>query len=134
MHREDFLEEMFRELPREKAPEDFSRKVMNEVMTDWSLNPTIYKPVISKKAWIATGIVAAAIILLLFILQNSIGETQGVPTEIPFLSGLSFKSLMEPVSQLLGRITSLSPAIGIGSLAVIALWFFDQLLIRLARH
>jgi len=134
MHREDFLEEMFREIPREKAPEDFSRKVMNEVMTDWSLNPTIYKPVISRKAWWVTGIVAAAIVALLIILQNAIGDTSSEQSDFYFFSEFNFKSIVEPVYHLLGKITSLSPTIGIGSLAVIALWFFDQLLTRLARH
>jgi hypothetical protein len=134
MSREDFLEEMFRQLQPERAPEGFSRKVMNEVMTDWSLNPTIYKPVISKKSWWTIGLVTAAFVLLLFIIQNATGETSQDTINLAFFSDFNFKSAVAPVGQLFGRITKLSPAIGIGSLAIIALWFFDQLLTRLARN
>lgn len=133
MSRKDFLEEMFSELPSEKAPEGFTRKVMHEVMTDWSLNPTIYKPVISKKGWWGIGLVAVAFILFLFFIQSTIGEPTESPINLKFLSDLDVRSILAPVSRNLARLTTISPAIGIGALAIIALWFFDQLFTRLAR-
>jgi hypothetical protein len=134
MSEKDFLKNIFSELPTEKAPKNFTHRVMHEVMNDWSLNPTKYKPVISTKVWWGIGLLTVAFVLILFIIQNSLGETSQSTIDFSFLSKVNFSSALSPISQLFEKITTLPPAIGIGSLAIIALWFFDQIFTKLARN
>jgi hypothetical protein len=136
MSKKDYLEEMLRELPSEKAPKGFTHKVMHQVMADWSLNPVLYKPVISKRGrgWWAICFSVAASILLLFIVPDTTTETSQKIFDLSFISGFNFQPAITKISQLLSKLTNFSPAVGIGSLAIVALWFFDQLFTKLARN
>ena len=61
MSQKDIFKDWFKEMPRGKAPADFSTKVMKRVMAEWTLNPVGYQPIIGKKVWWMMGIIALII-------------------------------------------------------------------------
>jgi len=130
MKNKDHLKEWFRELPPEQAPQGFSNKVMKQVMSEWSLDPYKYQPIISKKAWWTIGVMAIIITGLLFTVYSSLPNT-GVQQSF---FGLNLTRLFSIVGQIFEKLNNISPAVGISVLAIIALWFFDQLFTRAARH
>ena len=130
MKERDHLKEWFRELPQEQAPQGFSNKVMQKVMSEWSLDPYKYQPIISKKAWWAIGFMAVIITGALYAMYSSLPPTGGHQT----ILGLNLSNLTAIAGSYFQKLNNISPAVGISALAIIALWFFDQLFTRIARR
>jgi hypothetical protein len=134
MSQKDLFKEWFKELPREQAPSDFSTKVMKRVMSEWTLNPIGYQPIISKKAWWMMGIMAFVITSVLLSLHSSLPNSAGLPDQTQTLFGISLSKLMTSLSLCIEKLNNISPVVAIGALAIVALWFFDQLFSRVIRH
>lgn len=127
MNRKNNINEWFRELPPDQVSPDFSSKVMKRVMSEWSLNPFKYKPIISKKAWWTISFIAIVITGILFSLHSSVTDDFQNHVET---GGFNFKPLINFVEQFFTKLNNISPAFAISLLAIIALWFFDQLFSR----
>ena len=130
MIQNDLMKEWFKELPQEKPSPDFNVSVMKRVMTEWSLNPNKYQPMISKKGWWTIALFAFVLTSFLFMLHPAMttGTASTVPSSTIF--GYDLLKVFEPVTHILGRLNNVSPAVAVGILAIIALWFFDQLFVR----
>jgi hypothetical protein len=48
--------------------------------------------------------------------------------------GLDLSQVFLPVSRFFEKLNSLSPAVAIGVLAILALWFFDQLFVKTVKR
>jgi len=134
MNQKDLLKEWFNEMPPEQAPSDFTSKVMKRVMSEWTLNPIGYQPIISNKTWWMLGIMAFIITGILFSLHSSLPNMADLPKEQQTLFGLNLSHILELFSQGFVKLNNISPAVAVGALAIIALWFFDQLFTRAVRH
>jgi hypothetical protein len=134
MNQKDNFKEWFKELPHELAPSDFSTKVMKRVMSEWTLNPIGYQPIISKKQWWILGIVALVITSFLLSLHSSLPNTADLSNQTQTLYGIDLSKIFSTFSLFISKLNSISPAVGVGVLAIIALWFFDQLFSRAIRH
>lgn len=126
----DHLKEWFRELPQEQAPQGFSNKVMLQVMSEWSLDPHKYQPIISKKTWWTIGFMAIIITGILYLTYSSLPSTGG---DLTFF-GINLNNMFGFVGEIFRKLNNISPAVAISALAIIALWFFDQLFTRMARR
>lgn len=133
MKEKDKLKDWLRELPAEQPSPDFTRKVMEQIMTEWRLNPVKYQPIISKKGWWTIGGMALLLTSILFMLHSTVSEATEVASQESIL-GIDLANLINPVSHYFGKLSEISPAVAIGVLAIIALWFFDQLFIRTVRR
>jgi hypothetical protein len=107
---------------------------MKRVMSEWTLNPVGYQPIISKKAWWMMGIMAMVITSILFSLHSSLSNTADLSNQSPTLFGLDLSKLLASLSLCIEKLNSISPVVAVGALAIIALWFFDQLFSRALRH
>jgi len=133
MSTNDKLQDWFREMPDEKASDDFSRKVMQGIMAEWSKNPTTYKPIISRKAWWIVGIFFVLLTIVLFMLKNAMGVSDStIATQN--VAGVNLEYVWSFIASFFEKLNNISPAVGVGALSIIALWFFDQLYTRMARH
>jgi len=130
MSQKDLLKEWFKELPSEQPSPDFQVKVMQRVMSEWTLNPIKYQPIIGKKGWWTMGLIAFLLTGLLFMLHSSLPSGAEVAAPAKTVYGLDLLQLLAPVSHLFEKLNSISPAVAIGVLAIIALWFFDQLFVK----
>ena len=130
MSQKDLLKEWLKELPSEPPSPDFQLKVMQRVMSEWTLNPIKYQPIIGKKGWWTMGLIAFLMTGLLFMLHSSLPSGTEAATQTKTVYGLDLLQLFAPVSHLFEKINSISPAVAIGILAIIALWFFDQLFVK----
>lgn len=130
MKEKDHLKVWFRELPQEQAPLGFSNKVMQQVMSEWSLDPYKYQPIISKKAWWIIGFMAIIITGILYAMYSSLPHTGSHQT----IMGMKINTILSFVGAIFQKLNNISPAVGISALAIIALWFFDQLFTRIARR
>ncbi len=128
------MKEWFKELPQEKAPSGFSNKVMKSVMSEWRLNPIGYKPIISKKAWWLLGIIAMVITSVLFSLRSSLLNSSAISDQTPTLLGINFSKIFTSFSLCIDKLNNISPVVAVGALAIVALWFFDQLFSHAIRH
>jgi hypothetical protein len=134
MSQKDMLKEWFKEMSQEQAPSDFSTKVMKRVMSEWRLNPIGYQPIISKKTWWMLGIMAFVITGTLCLLHSSLPNTVELTNQTQTLYGINLSRLTDLISQFFDKLNNISPAIAVGFLAIIALWFFDQLFSRAVRR
>ena len=133
MSTEDKLQEWFQEMPDERAPGDFNRKVMQEIMAEWSKNPTAYKPIISRKAWWIVGIFFVLLTIVLFMLKNAMGVADST-VDTQTIAGINLEYIWTFIADFFEKLNRISPAVGVGALSIIALWFFDQIYTRMARH
>ena len=130
MNQKDSMKEWFKELPPENPSPDFPANVMKRVMSEWSLNPVKYQPIITKQGWWTLSVIALILTSVLFMLHSSlptVGE-QGIWTKT--LYGIDLSKIFSPINQLFVKLNNISPAVGIGALAIVALWFFDQLFVK----
>lgn len=134
MNKKDFLKDWFKELPIEQAPSDFSQKVMKGVMSEWTLNPVGYQPIISKKTWWILGIMAFIITSTLFTLHSSLPNTADLSNQSQTLYGVNLSHILDLFTRGFSKLNNISPAVGVGALAIIALWFFDQLFTKVVRR
>lgn len=134
MNQEDIMKQWFKELPKEQPSPDFAVKVMQRVMSEWTLNPVKYQPIISKKGWWTLGLIAILLTSILLMLHSSLLAGPEPISQSKTVYGLDLAQLFEPVSRLFGKLNSISPAVAVGTLAIIALWFFDQLFVRTVKH
>ena len=134
MSQKDIFKDWFKEMPREKATADFSTKVMKRVMSEWTLNPTGYQPIISKKAWWIMGIMAFIITSILFSLHSSLPNSADLSNQSQTFYGIILSKIFTLFSMGIERLNNISPVVAVGALAIIALWFFDQLFTRTVRH
>jgi len=134
MSQKDILKEWFKEIPKEQAPSDFTQKVMKGVMSEWRLNPIKYQPIISNKAWWMMGIIAFSITSLLFALHSSLPGTHDLTNQTQTIYGIDFSKIFALFGHVFEKLNNISPAVAVSALAIIALWFFDQLFTRAVRH
>jgi len=134
MSQKDSMKEWFKELPSEQPSPDFTVKVMKRVMSEWTKNPVKYQPFISNKGWWTLSLIAMVLTSILFLLQSSMPAGAESSSPAKTIYGLNFSQLLEPVSHLFEKLNNISPAVAIGILAIIALWFFDQLFVKTVRR
>ena len=134
MSQKDILKEWFKEMPQEQAPSGFTTKVMKCVMSEWTLNPTKYQPIISKKTWWMLGNMAFVITSTLLSLHSSLPNTADLPGQTQTIYGVNISYILELFSRGFEKLNNISPAVAVGALAIIASWFFDQLFTRAVRH
>ena len=134
MSQKDLMKEWFKELPSDQPSPDFTVKVMQRVMSEWTLNPIKYQPIIGKKGWWTMGLIAVLLTSILFMIHSSSPSVTEATAQTKTIYGLDVLQLFAPVSKLFEKLNSISPAVGIGVLAIIALWFFDQLFVRTVKR
>lgn len=134
MNQKDILKEWFKEMPLEQSPSDFSTKVMKRVMSEWTLNPTGYQPIISKKTWWMLGMMAFIITSTLLSLHSSLPNASDLPGQTQTIYGVNISYILELFGRGFEKLNNISPAVAVGALAIIALWFFDQLFTRAVRR
>jgi len=134
MNHKDVMKEWFKELPAEQPSPDFTVKVMQRVMSEWTLNPIKYQPMISRKGWWILVIIALVFTGILFMLHPSLPTGTDPSLQANSIYGMDLSKLFAPVSQLFIKLNNISPTVAIGSLAIIALWFFDQLFVKTVRR
>lgn len=134
MSQKDLMKDWLKELPSEQPSPDFTVKVMQRVMSEWTLNPIKYQPIISKKGWWTLGLITILLTSFLFMLHSSLPSGPETVAQSKSLYGLDLAQLLNPISQLFEKLNNISPAVAIGALAIIALWFFDQLFVKTVRH
>jgi len=134
MNQRDHLKYWIKELPQEQPSPDFSSKVMQRVMTEWSHNPTKYQPIISRKGWFLIALITILSTVLLIFLHNSalmglelVGKTKNS-------YGLDATKIFTPLNHVFTTLTKISPTVAIGTFAILALWFFDQLFSKTVRR
>ncbi len=132
MNQKDILKEWIKELPAEKPSPDFTVKVMQRVMSEWTLNPIKYQPIISKKGWWSIGIIALITTTLLLMIHASLPAE--ADSAVKSVYGFDLTQLFTPISHIFEKLTNLSPAVAIGAVAIIALWFFDQLIVKTVKR
>ena len=133
MNDKNNLKDWFRELPTEQPSTDFTRKVMDQIMTEWRLNPVKYQPIISKKGWWTICGMALLLTTILFMTHSAVIEATETTSQ-QSLFGFDLSNLITSVSHYFSKLSDISPAVVIGFLAIIALWFFDQLFISTIRR
>lgn len=133
MNQKDIMKEWFKELPSDEPSPDFTVKVMQRVMSEWTLNPIKYQPIISKKGWWSLGIIAVLLTSILFMIHPSLPATTDSAVQKPFY-GIDLSQFIEPISHFFEKLNNISPTVAIGALAIIALWFFDQLFVKTVRR
>jgi hypothetical protein len=135
MNQKDSMKEWFKELPSDQPSPDFSVKVMQRVMSEWTLNPVKYQPIISRKGWWTLVLIALLLTTVLFFLHSSMAAPGTISADqTKTLYGLDMAKLMTPVNHLFVKLNNISPAVAIGTLAIIALWFFDQLFVKTVKR
>ena len=134
MSQKDILRDWFKEMSQEQAPPDFSSKVMKRVMSEWSLNPVKYQPIISRKEWWMIGFLAITITSTLFSIHSALPNTTNLSNQAQTLYGFDVSQVFIVFSRFFEKLTNISPAVAVGVLAIIALWFFDQLFTRTVRR
>ena len=134
MSQKDIMKEWLKELPSEQPSPDFTVKVMQRVMSEWTLNPIKYQPIISRKGWWIIGITAIALTSILFLLHPALpaGAASASPSNTFY--GFDLSKFLAPVSRVFEKLNNISPAVAIGALAIIALWFFDQLFVKTVKR
>jgi hypothetical protein len=134
MNHKDLMKEWFKELPPEQPSPDFTVKVMQRVMSEWTLNPVKYQPIISRRGWWALVIIALIITSFLFLIHSYLPTGTESAGQAATFYDIDLSQLFAPLNRLIGRLNNLSPTVAIGTLAIIALWFFDQLIVRAIRR
>ena len=134
MNQQDIMTKWFKELPPEDLSPDFNARVMKRVMSEWSLNPVKYQPIISRRGWWTVAIITLLLTTLLFLLHSSLPTEADSLAKTKAVYGIDLAQLFLPINQLFVKLTNISPAIAIGALAILALWFFDQLFIKTVRR
>jgi hypothetical protein len=134
MNQNDIMKNWFKELPSDQPSPDFTTKVMQRVMSEWTLNPIKYQPIISRKGWWTLGFITMLLTSVLFMLHSSISALPETNTQVKTILGVDPTKYFEPVSHLFTRLNNISPAVVIGALAIIALWFFDQLFVKTVKR
>jgi hypothetical protein len=134
MNQKDLMKEWFKELPSDEPSPDFTVKIMQRVMSEWTLNPIKYQPIISKKGWWSMGVIAMLLTSILFMIHPSLPAATDSAAQVKPFYGFDLSQLLEPISHTFEKLNNISPAVAIGALAIIALWFFDQLFVKTVRH
>lgn len=134
MIQKDLMSEWFKELPQEEPSPGFKVKVMQRVMSEWTLNPYKYQPMISRKGWWTIGFFAFVLTAILFMLHPDIPGGPPTAPQPSTIYGFDLFQLLEPVSRIWGRLNNISPAVAVGTFAILALWFFDQLFARTVKR
>ena len=134
MNQKDIIKKWFKELPPDNPSPDFTATVMKRVMSEWSLNPVKYQPIISKRGWWTLAIITLLLTSILFLLHSSLPTEADSLAQTKTVYGIDLTQLFQPVNQLFVKLTNISPALAIGALTILALWFFDQLFVKAVRR
>ena len=134
MNQNDIMKKWFKELPPEDPSPDFTDRVMKRVMSEWSLNPVKYQPIISKRSWWTMALITLITTSVLFILHSSLPTGSESAAQAKTVYGFDLSQLFLQFNQLFVKLTNISPAAAIGALAILALWFFDQLFVKAVRR
>jgi len=127
-HQEDkndpFIKSIFEEGGLEQPSADFSKDILNAIKSESTESVLIYKPVISKSAWIALTIIGLSLFIYLFFGFSP--EGQGAE-----LYGINLKLNMSPIKNIFSKIAfsfQISPILKT-SLAALAFFTFSNLVI-----
>ncbi len=134
MSQNDIMKSWFKELPQEYPSPEFTAGVMNKVMSEWTRNPIKYQPIISRRSWWIMAVTAIGLTALLFLIHSSIPTGPTAINQTKSIYGIDLSQLISPLSQIFVKLNNLSPTIAIGTLAILALWFFDQLIARTVKR
>jgi len=107
MSQKDLMKEWLKELPSEQPSPDFQVKVMQRVMSEWTLNPIKYQPIIGKKGWWTMGIIAFLLTSFLFMLHSSVHTGTEVAAQSKSIYGIDLLQLFAPVSQLFEKLNNI---------------------------
>jgi len=134
MNQRDNMKAWFKEMAPENPSPDFTLNVMKRVMSVWRINPVKYQPIISKRAWWTLTMIALLSTSVLFIIHSSLPT--GSESEVLTKSyvGIDFIKLFAPINQIFVKLNNISPTVAIGLLAILALWFFDQLFAKTVKR
>lgn len=128
------MKEWFKELPSEQPSPDFKVKVMQRVMSEWTLNPIKYQPIISRKGWWTLAFIAVSLTSILSMIHSSLPAGTESAVQSKTIYGIDISQIFAPVSHLFEKLNNISPAVAIGVLAIVALWFFDQLFVKTVKR
>jgi hypothetical protein len=134
MSQQDLMKEWFKELPSEQPSPDFQVKVMQRVMSEWTLNPVKYQPIISRKGWWTIALIAMLLTSILLMFYSLLPGGTDPAVQAKTIYGLDLTRILLQISRYFEKLNSISPTVVIGSLAIIALWFFDQLFIKTVKR
>ena len=134
MSQNDRMKEWFKELPDDQPSPDFVVKVMQRVMSEWTSNPIKYQPIISRKGWWFLGLIAVLLTGFLLAIQASLDGSPSSAAQPNTIYGINLISIFEPASRIFSKLNSISPAVAVGALAILALWFFDQLFVKTVKR
>jgi hypothetical protein len=134
MIQKDIMKKWFNEEPSEQLPDDFTGKVMQQVMSEWTLNPIKYQPIISRRGWWNLGLITLLLTGILFALHAILPAESLQTTQADIIYGFNISELIKPIGNFFEKLNNISPAVVIGVFAIIALWFFDQLFTRAVRR
>ena len=134
MNQNDIMNKWFKELPPEDPSPDFTVKVMKRVMSEWSLNPVKYQPIISKRGWWTIAFITLVVTAILFLLHSFLPTAAESASQTQNFYGIDLLQLLAPINQLFVKLNNISPAVAIGILAILALWFFDQLFVKTVKR
>ncbi len=79
------------------------------------------------------GIMAFVITSLLLSLHSSLPGSSVMPDQTQTILGINLSKILASFTTCIDKLNSISPVVAVGALAVIALYFFDQLFSRVVR-
>lgn len=92
-----FLKKQLQGIPRETPSQNFTANIM-DILNDEKVSVKIqYKPLISKKVWLAVATIIVAVILIPFQKQEG-GLLEKVVIDFSFMNKLSFSGLLDGVT------------------------------------
>ena len=89
-----FLKKQIQELPLETPSKSFTANIMSALQTESAFSHIQYKPLISKKIWLAVAAVIVAVLLIPFQKQEG-GLLEKVSIDFSFLDKISFSGLLD---------------------------------------
>jgi hypothetical protein len=77
---------------------------------------------------------ALVITSILFSIHSSLPNSADLSSQPQTLYGIDFSKIFTTFSLCINKLNNISPVVVVGALAIVALWFFDQLFSRALRH
>ena len=92
-----FLKKQIKELPLESPSKNFTANIMSALHAESALSHIKYKPLISKKIWLAVAAVVVAVLFIPFQKQEG-GLLEKVSIDFSFIDKLNFGGALEGLS------------------------------------
>ena len=107
MSQKDIMKEWLKELPSEQPSPDFTVKVMQRVMSEWTLNPIKYQPIISRKSWWIIALITILLTSFLFLIHPSISAGAASSTPSNTIYGFNLSQIFAPISHLFEKLNNI---------------------------